>query len=85
MAPPSQVLLVSLPADVLLEILSLVLVDTPRSATRAAVIRTCSTLYSLGLLLLYRVLDLTGFTSLTRTLKAWKLLFGPKGALTKQR
>ena len=50
--------LLSLPADVLLEILGLLLVDTPRLPHRAAIVQTCKLLHELGIPLLYRVIDL---------------------------
>jgi len=79
MAPPR--LLTSLPSDVLLEILSHLLVDTPHQSNRASILRACSLLYELGLPLLYRVVDLRGFSRRALVLEHWRRLFGEGGLL----
>lgn len=76
--------LLALPADVLLEILAHLLVDSPRSPNRAAVVRSCSTLHELGLPLLHRVVDLTDIESASDTFAAYEGLFGVHGSLTSQ-
>lgn len=78
----SQLVLPCLPADVLLQMLSYLLIDTPRSATRAAVVRTCKTLHELGTPLLHRYVDLRGIQSEEQLVGAWKRLFGWRGTLT---
>jgi len=78
MTPPR--LLTSLPSDVLLEMLSH-LVDTPLERNRASILRTCSLLYELGLPLLYRVVELRGFPTMSLVLEHWKRLFGEGGLL----
>ena len=85
MAPSRPLPLCSLPGDVLLEILSHLLVDTPRILHRAAILRTCKLLHELGLPLLYQVVDMTGFQTRDKSLRDWDNLFGPSGALTKGR
>ena len=70
--------LASLPDVVLRNILSYLLVDTPRESNRTAVLVTCSTLYELGVRYLYTVVDIVAtpvgsFERLTRHLTA---LFG---------
>jgi len=79
MIPPRT--LSSLPSDVLLEILSHLLVDTSPESNRASVLRTCSLLYELGLPLLYRVVELRGFSTRALVLEHWRRLFGEGGLL----
>lgn len=78
----SDLTLTSLPEDILLEVLNLLLVDTPRSPTRAAILRTCSLLHELGLPLLHRVVDLQSYATAFDTVAHWTTLFGAKGSLT---
>jgi hypothetical protein len=85
MAPSSRSL-ATLPEVALREILAHLLVDTPRTPTRAAILRTCSTLHQLGMPLLYRVVDLVGYPRSTFTEDqhklTWDSLFGTWGLLT---
>ena len=74
--------LASLPADVLLQILSCILVDAARSPTTAAVLRTCTALHELGTPLLHRCIDLRGYKTEDEVVSAWKRLFGWRGTLT---
>lgn len=76
-------LLLSLPADVLLEILTHVLVDTPRLPHRASVVQTCKLLHELGIPLLYRVVDLISSDRLLKgTFDHCRTLFGVGGILS---
>lgn len=79
--------LLSLPEDVLIEILGLLLIDTPRSRLRTAVLRSCNALYELGLPLLYRVVDLRAANDIgdPEVVHNWETLFGARGTLTDQR
>ena len=81
---PSPLTLLSLNHDVLREILSHLLLDTPATPNRAAVLRTCSLLNELGLPLLYRVVDLRGSSTNSMLVEQWKALFGEEGLLTKK-
>ncbi|KAL7409896.1 hypothetical protein BDY24DRAFT_418416 [Mrakia frigida] len=74
---------ISLPSDVLIEILKHLLLDTPRSPTRASVLRACSLLHGLGLPLLYRIVDLTGMRRRSTVTFHWKRLFGAGGLFVK--
>ena len=69
------------PAEILTEILSYILVDTPKAAHKAAVLRTCTTLLNVGRPLLYRVVDLQDLPDFGAILSAWTTLFGPGGLL----
>ena len=74
--------LLSLNQDVLSEILSYLLLDTPRELNRTSILRTCSSLHLLGLPLLYRVVDLLGYGTRLQLEKHWRSLFGEGGVLT---
>ena len=79
MAPKA---LLSLNQDVLLEILSYLLLDTPKELNRTSVLRTCSSLHLLGLPHLYRVVDLIGYETKVQVAKHWRSFFGEGGVLT---
>ena len=72
------------PVEVNDEILSYLLVDTPRGAHRTAVLAASRALREIGLPLLHRVVDLTDFRDTDQLLRAWHTLFGYRGTLTEE-